>query len=109
MSLKKKIKVELDQTDAAIAAVLLAEQAGRQALKALLADKAAEIGGTTNRGARALADSYIKVGCALTLEIMAEKTNQGMQSTFSLARATARMADAIKASDVVLEAMEEEL
>ncbi len=109
MSLKKKIKVELDQTDAAIAAVLLAEQAGRQALKALLADKAAEIGGTTNRGARALADSYIKVGCALTLEIMAEKTNQGMQSTFSLASATARMADAIKASDVVLEAMEEEL
>ena len=109
MNLKKKIKVELDQTDAAIAAVLLAEQAGRQALKALLADKAAEIGGTANRGARALADSYIKVGCALTLEIMAEKTNQGMQSTFSLARATARMADAIKASDVVLEAMEEEL
>lgn len=109
MNLKKKIKVELDQTDAAIAAVLLAEQAGRQALKALLADKAAEIGGTTNRGARALADSYIKVGCALTLEIMAEKTNQGMQSTFSLARATARMADAIKASDVILEAMEEEL
>lgn len=109
MNLKKKIKVELDQTDAAIAAVLLAEQAGRQALKALLADKAAEIGGTTNRGARALADSYIKVGCALTLEIMAEKTNQGMQSTFSLARATNRMADAIKASDVVLEAMEEEL
>lgn len=107
MNLKKKIKVELDQTDAAIAAVLLAEQAGRQALKALLADKAAEIGGTTNRGARALADSYIKVGCALTLEIMAEKTNQGMQSTFSLARATARMADAIKASDVILEAMEE--
>ncbi len=109
MNLKKKIKVELDQTDAAIAAVLLAEQAGRQALKALLADKAAEIGGTTNRGARALADSYIKVGCALTLEIMAEKTNQGMQSTFSLARATARMADAIKASDVILEATEEEL
>lgn len=29
MNLKKKIKVELDQTDAAIAAVLLAEQAGR--------------------------------------------------------------------------------
>lgn len=109
MNLKKKIKVELDQTDAAIAAVLLAEQAGRQALKALLADKAAEIGGTTNRGARALADSYIKVGCALTLEIMAEKTNQGMQSTLSLARATARMADAIKASNVILEAMEEEL
>lgn len=109
MNLKKKIKVELDQTDAAIAAVLLAEQAGRQALKALLADKAAEIGGTTNRGARALADSYIKVGCALTLEIMAEKTNQGMQSTFSLAQASARMADAIKASDVILAAMEEEL
>lgn len=109
MKLKKKIKVELDQTDAAIAAVLLAEQAGRQALKALLADKAAEIGGTTNRGARALADSYIKVGCALTLEIMAEKTNQELQSTFSLARATARMADAIKASDEVVAAMEEEL
>lgn len=109
MNLKKKIKVELDQTDAAIAAVLLAEQAGHQALKALLADKAAEIGGTTNRGARALADSYIKVGCALTFAIMDEKTNRGMQSTFSLVQATARMADAIKASDVILEAMEEEL
>ena len=109
MRFEKKITVELDKTDAAIAAVLLAENAGREALKALLADKAAEIGGTTNRGSRALADSYIKVAGALTLEIMVEKTNQGMQSTFSLARATARMADAIKASDEVVAAMEEEL
>lgn len=41
--LKKKIKIELDQTDAAIVAVLLAEQAGRLALNALLADEALEI------------------------------------------------------------------
>lgn len=108
MRLKKKIKVELDQTDAAIAAVLLAEQAGRQALKALLADKAAEIGGTTNRGSRALADSYIKVGGALTFAIMDEKTNRGLQSTFSLVQASARMADAIKASDEVIAALEAE-
>ena len=108
MNLKKKIKVELDQTDAAIAAVLLAEQAGRQALKALLADKAAEIGGTTNRGARELADSYIKVGGALTFAIMDEKTNRGLQSTFSLVQASARMADAIKASDEVIAALEAE-
>lgn len=108
MRLKKKIKVELDQTDAAIAAVLLAEQAGRQALKALLADKAAEIGGTTNQGARALADSYIKVGGALAFAIMDEKTNRGLQSTFSLVQASARMADAIKASDEVIAALEAE-
>lgn len=108
MNLKKKIKVELDQTDAAIAAVLLAEQAGRQALKALLADKAAEIGGTTNREARELADSYIKVGGALTFAIMDEKTNRGLQSTFSLVQASARMADAIKASDEVIAALEAE-
>lgn len=106
MKFKKKIKVELDQTDAAIAAVLLAEQAGRQALKALLADKTAEIGGTTNRGSRVLADSYIKVGCALTLAIMGEKTNQGLQSTYLLVQASARMDDAIKASDEVVAAME---
>lgn len=95
MRLKKKIKVELDQTDAAIAAVLLA-------------DKAAEIGGTTNQEARALADSYIKVGGALTFAIMDEKTNRGLQSTFSLVQASARMADAIKASDEVIAALEAE-
>lgn len=108
MKIKKKIKVELDQTDAAIAAVLLAEQAGRQALKALLADKDAEIGGTTNRGERALADSYTKVGYALTRAIMDETANRGLESTFSMASASALMTGAIKASDEVVAAMEEE-
>lgn len=108
MNLKKKIKVELDQTDAAIAAVLLAENAGREALKALLADKTAEIGGTTNRGERALADSYIKVGNALTRAIVDEKTNYGLQSTMTLAQSAATMTAAIQAADEVTEASEDE-
>lgn len=107
MRFEDKITVELNQVDAAIAAVLLAEQAGRQALKALLADKTAEIGGTTNRGARALADSYTKVGYALTRAIMDEKTNRGVESTFSMVGASSLMGDAIKASDEVAAAMED--
>lgn len=108
MRFEKEITVKLNQTDAAIAAVLLAEQAGRQALKAMLADKTAEIGGTANRGARALADAYTNVGYALTLAIMDEKTNRGVESTFSLAQAIAQMTNAIKASDEVVAAMEAE-
>ena len=55
MRFENKITVELNETDAAIASVLLAETAVRLALDALLADKTAEIGGTTNKdsGARA--------------------------------------------------------
>jgi hypothetical protein len=95
---KNTITVELNQVDAAIAAVLLAERAGTAAFNALLSDKTAEIGGTTNRGERALADAYIRVGNALTLAIMGEKGNQGLQSTGTLARSTALMADAMRAS-----------
>lgn len=89
MRFEDKITVKLNQVDAAIAAVLLAENAGREALKALLADKTAEIGGTTNRGDRALADSYIKVGNALTFAIMSAKENRGLQSTGTLHRSVA--------------------
>lgn len=108
MRFEKKITVKLDQTDAAIAAVLLAENAGREAIKALLADKTVEVGGTTNRGERALADSYIKVGNALTRAIMDETANHGLESTFSMASASALMTGAIKASDEVVAAMKEE-
>ena len=108
MNLEKKITVKLDQTDAAIAAVLLAEHAGREALKALLADKTAEIGGTTNRGERALADSYIKVGNALAFAIMDERANQGLQSTMTLAQSAAMRAAAMRAADAVTEATEDE-
>lgn len=89
MRFEKKITVELDQTDAAIAAVLLAENAGREALKALLADKTAEVGGTSNRGERALADAYIKVGTALTFAILDAKRNRGVASTTTLMQSTA--------------------
>lgn len=108
MNLKKKIKVELDQTDAAIAAVLLAENAGREALKALLADKTAEIGGTTNRGERALADSYVKVGNALTFAIMSETANHGLQSAMTLFQSTATMTAAMQAADEVSTATEDD-
>lgn len=108
MRFEKKITVELNQVDAAIAAVLLAEQAGREALKALLADKTAEVGGSTNRGPRAVADSYIKVGNALTRAIADEKNNRGLQSAGTLTRGTVLMADAMQAADAVTEASEDE-
>lgn len=108
MNLEKKITVKLDQTDAAIAAVLLAEQAGREALKALLADKTAEIGGTTNRGSRALADSYIKVGNALAFAIVDERINRGLESTMTLAQSAAMMTAAMQAADEIVAAPEDE-
>lgn len=84
MRFKNTITVELNQVDTAIVAVLLAERAGTAAFNALLSDETAEIGGTTNRGDRALADSYLRVGNALTFAIMGEKSNQGLQSTGTL-------------------------
>lgn len=108
MRFEKRITVELDQMDAAIAAVLLAENAGREALKALLADRTAEVGGSTNRRPRAVADSYIRVGNALTWAIMTEKRNRGMQSTGTLVRSTALMADAMEAADEATKASEDE-
>lgn len=108
MRFENTITVELNQVDAAIAAVLLAENAGREALKALLADKTAEVGGTTNRGPRALADSYIKVGNALTRAIADEKRNQGLQSAGTLVRGTALMTDAMQAADEVTAAIGDE-
>ena len=109
MRFEDKINVKLNQVDAAITAVLLAENAGREALKALIADKTAEIGGTTNRGSRALADAYIKVGNALTRAIMDEKRNQGLQSTGTLVRSIALMADAMQTADEVGTATEDKL
>lgn len=106
MRFEKKITVELNQVDAAIGAVLLAENAGQLALKALLADKTAEVGGTTNKGSRALAKSYIAVGAALVGAIMNEKGNRGLESTGSLVRGTALMAEAVRAADEVVDAME---
>lgn len=98
MRFKNTITVELNKVDAAIAAVLLAERAGTAAFNALLSDETAETGGPTNRGDRALADSYLRVGNALTIAILGKKGNQGLQSTGTLARSTALMADAIRAS-----------
>lgn len=108
MRFENTITVELNQVDAAIAAVLLAEHAGREAPKALLADKTAEVGGTTNRGPRAIADSYIKVGNALTRAIADEKSNQGLQSAGTLVRGTALMTAAMQAADEVTAAIGDE-
>lgn len=108
MRFEDKITVELNQTDAAIAAVLLAENAGQLALKALLADRTAEIGGTTNKDTRALADAYIKVGNALTFAIMTKKKNQGVQSTGTLVRSVALAGAAAEAADEVTTATEDD-
>lgn len=101
MRFEKRITVQLDQVDAAIVAVLLAENAGREALKALLADKTAEVGGTTNKDARALADAYIKVGNALTFAIINAQANQGLQSTGTLHRSVALAGVAAEVADAV--------
>ena len=101
MRFEDKITVELNQIDAAMAAVLLAENAGQLALKALLADRTAEVGGTTNKDTRALADAYIKVGNALTFAIMTAKKNPGMQSTGTLLRSVALTGSAAEAADEV--------
>lgn len=108
MRSKNTITVELNQVDAAIAAVLLTERAGTAAFNALLSDKTAETGEPTNRGERALADSYLRVGNALTIAILGEKGNQGLQSTGALARSTALMADAMRASVEVIAMTEAE-
>lgn len=108
MRFEKRITVELDQMDAAIAAVLLAENAGREALKALLADRTVEVGGSTNRRPRAVAESYINVGNALTRAIADEKDNWGLQSAGTLDRGTALMADAMEAADEATKASEDE-
>lgn len=84
MRFEDKITVELNAMDAAIASVLLAENAGQLALKALLADRTAEVGGATNKDTLALADAYIKVGTALTFAILDAKRNRGVESTTTL-------------------------
>lgn len=106
MRFEDKITVELNQTDAAISAVLLAENAGQLALKALLADRTAEVGGTTNKDTRALADAYIKVGNALTFAIMSATANRGLQSTGTLVRSVALAGAAAEAADEVVTATE---
>ena len=101
MRFEDKITVELNTLDAAIASVLLAENAGQLALKALLADRTAEVGGTTNKDTRALADAYIKVGQALAFAIMDAKKNRGVGSTMTLAMSTVLAGAAVDAADEV--------
>lgn len=108
MRFEDKITVELNQTDAAMAAVLLAENAGQLALKALLADRTAEVGGTTNKDTRALADAYIKVGNALTFAILDAKRNRGVKSTTTLMQSTALAGAVVNAADAVTTATEDE-
>lgn len=106
MRFEDKITVELNQMDAAMAAVLLAENAGRLALKALLADRTAEVCGTTNEDTRALADAYIKVGKALTFAITDYAKNRGVESTMTLAWSVAMAGAAVEAADEVVTATE---
>lgn len=84
-----------------IASVLLAETAGRLALDALLADETAEIGGTTNKKTRALADAYIKVGQALAFAVLDAPESRGVESTMTLAMSTALAEAVVAAADEV--------
>ena len=108
MRFEDKITVELSQTDAAIAAVLLAENAGQLALKALLADRTAEVCGTTNKDTRVLADAYIKVGNALSFAILDAKKNRGVESTMTLMQSTALASAVVDAADEVTTATEDD-
>lgn len=101
MRFKDKITVKLNALDAAIASVLLAENAGRLALDALLADKTAEVGGTTNKNSRALADAYVRVGKALAFAVMDAPENRGMESTMTLAMSALLEEAVIAAADKV--------
>lgn len=101
MRFEDKITIELNQVDAAIASVLLAENAGRLALNALLADKHSEVGGTANKDTRALADAYIKVGNALSFAILDAPQNRGVESTMTLMQSTALAGAAVQAADEV--------
>lgn len=101
MRFEDKITVKLNALDAAIASVLLAENAGRLALDALLADKTAEIGGTTNKETRALADAYIKVGQALAFAVMDAPESRGVESTLALAMSTVLAEATVAAADEV--------
>lgn len=85
MRYKDKRTVKVNAMDAALASVLLAENANRLALNALLADKTAEVGGTTNKDSRALADAYIRVGKALAFAVMDAPENRGKKSAMTLA------------------------
>lgn len=107
MRFEDKITVELNQMDAAIAAVLLAENAGQLALKALLADRTAEFSGATNKDTRVLADAYIKVGNALSFAILDAKKNRGVGSTMTLMQSTALASAVVDAADEVTTAAEE--
>lgn len=89
MRFENKITVELNETDAAIASVLLAETAVRLALDALLAD------------------AYINVGQALSFAIMDAKKNRGVESTMTLVRSSALAGAAAAASDEAGTATEE--
>ncbi len=99
MRFEDKITIELNQVDAAIASVLLAENAGRLALNALLADKHSEVGGTANKDTRALADAYIRVGNALAFAILDAPRNRGVESTMTLMQSVALAGAAVEAAD----------
>lgn len=101
MRFEGKITVTLNQQDAAIVAVLLAGEAARLSLDALRADGAAEVGGTINKDLLALADTYNKVGTALSFALMTEPENRGLQSTMSLVQSNALAGAATKAAGKV--------
>lgn len=101
MRFKDKITVKMNAMDAALASVLLAENAGRLALNALLADKTAEVGGTTNKDSRALSDAYIRVGKALAFAILDASENRGKKSTMTFAMSALLDEAVIAAADKV--------
>ena len=101
MRVKDKITVKMDAMDAALASVLLIENAGRLALDALLADKTAEVGGTTNKDSRALADAYIRVGKALAFAVVDASENRGKKSAMTLAMSALLEEAVIAAADKV--------
>lgn len=90
------ISIEMSQIDAAVAAVVLAEYAGRQALQALVKDAQSLVGGTTNAEERALAESCSRASLMLADALM--EKDAGVQSAYALKQSVESMAVAAAAA-----------
>lgn len=86
------VAIEMSQLDAAVAAVVLAEYASRQALKALLKDTKAVCGGSTNAEERAMAESCSRASRMLSAALM--KEDRGLQSAYAFKQSVESMAAA---------------
>lgn len=90
------ISVEMSQHDAAVAAVILAEYAGRQSLKALIKDMRSTFCGSSNKEERELAQACSRASIMLADALMS--VDAGLQSAYALKQSNDAMAAATAAA-----------